>query len=157
MMLTLRRYNDSDHDAVWNLHNLALARAGAHAGNGPWDDDLHQIADVYLERGGEFVVGFDGARLVAMGALKRTTATHGEIKRMRVHPDFQRRGYGRQILEYLEARAAALGYTVLRLDTTLQQTAAQALYTTNGYSEVGRKQWREFTIIFYEKQLSSQG
>ncbi len=53
-----------------------------------------------------------------MGALRRTTNEWAEIKRMRVHPDFQRRGFGQMILEALEARAVALGYAALHLDTT---------------------------------------
>ena len=36
--------------------------------------------------------------LLAMGALKRTGERSAEVKRMRVHPDAQGRGYGRQVL-----------------------------------------------------------
>ena len=56
-MLQIRRYGPEDHDAIWNLHNVALWQVGAHAGNGPWDDDLHNIEEAYLNKGGEFLVG----------------------------------------------------------------------------------------------------
>ena len=69
--LHIRRYREADHDAVWALHNLALHQVGAHAGNGPWDDDLHHVPAEYLDSGGEFLVGVVDARIVAMGALKR--------------------------------------------------------------------------------------
>ncbi len=72
--LEVRRYRSSDHDAVWALHNEALAPTGAHVGNGVWDKDLHQIEDVYLNNGGEFLVGIYDGQLIAMGALKRTAA-----------------------------------------------------------------------------------
>ncbi len=55
-MFKIRRYKNSDHDEVWSLHNLALKKVGAHPGNGPWDDDLHHISSVYINRGGEFLV-----------------------------------------------------------------------------------------------------
>lgn len=55
--LRIRRYQDADHDAVWTLHSHALEHVGAHAGAGPWDDDLHAVRRFYLEQRGEFVVG----------------------------------------------------------------------------------------------------
>src|SRR5437868_14699416 len=103
--LIIRRYEPRDHDEAWSLHNLALERAGAHPGNGPWDDDLHHVDEVYLAAGGEFLVGELRGRIVAMGALQRTSEIRGEIKRMRVHPDCQRRGYGEAVLTELEDRA----------------------------------------------------
>ncbi len=127
ILMRIRRYRDSDHNEVWALHNLALEGTGAHAGNGPWDDDLHHIREIYLDDNGEFLVGVQGRRIVAMGALKYTSAKRAEVKRMRVHPDFQRHGFGRAILRRLESRAADLGYTALHLDTTVQQVPAQQL------------------------------
>jgi GNAT superfamily N-acetyltransferase len=126
---------------------------GAHAGNGPWDNDLHHIGDVYLNSRGEFLVGIYEGRIVAMGALKRTSNNRAEIKRMRVHPDFQRRGFGQVILQRLESRAVELGYTTLYLETTIQQTAAQQLYLKNGYTEIGQTKWDGYDVIRYEKNL----
>ena len=34
-MLTVRRYNDSDHDDVWTLHTLTSDLVGANAGASP--------------------------------------------------------------------------------------------------------------------------
>lgn len=151
--LRIRRFKDSDHDAVWALHSAALHDAGAYAGSGPWDDDLHAVRRVYLEQGGEFVVGLLGDELVAMGALRRTGARRAEIKRMRVAPHHQRRGFGRRILEHLEHRAAQLGYTQLHLDTTAEQLAAQALYRNHDYRETARERNERFELIFYAKNL----
>lgn len=151
--LLIRRYQPVDQPAVWQLHDLALHSANAHAGDGPWDQDLHQIEDVYLQNGGEFLVGFCDGRLVAMGALKRTTAELAEVKRMRVDPAVQRRGFGQAILSALELRAVQLGYKSLRLDTTVQQKAAQGLYEKNGFVEVGRAWKGSFQCIVYEKEF----
>ncbi|MDQ6774865.1 MAG: GNAT family N-acetyltransferase [Actinomycetota bacterium] len=147
---TLRR---RDADAVRELHDLALADGGAHVGSGPWDDDLRSIRRSYLQDGGEFLVGLLNGRLVAMGALRHVTAAVAEIKRMRVHPRFQRRGFGSTVLARLEDRARQLGDTKLRLDTTIMQTAAQALYAREGYSPVGRGQLAGVEVIYYEKRL----
>ena len=149
----MRRYKDADHDAVWALHSHALRHVGAHGGRGPWDDDLDAIRQVYLERRGEFLVGLLDEHLVAMGALRRTSHDRAEVKRMRVAPHVQRRGFGRRILEHLETRANQLGYTHLHLDTTTQQLAAQALHRAHGYRETGRDLRDRFELIFFEKRL----
>jgi GNAT superfamily N-acetyltransferase len=152
----IRRYRPSDHDAVWALHNLALNQVNAHGGNGPWDDDLHQVEHVYLLDGGEFLVGTAAGQVVAMGALKRIDGRCAEVKRMRVHPGWQRRGLGSAILRALEARARELGYAVLRLDTTTRQPAAQAFYARSGYARVGTDRYGEFDLILYEKTLAGR-
>lgn len=152
--LVIRQYQAADHDVVWELHNVALLDAGVHGRNGPWDEDLHQIEEAYLARRGEFLVGLLDGRIVAMGALRQIDERCGEVKRMRVFPEFQRRGFGQAILSALEARASELGYETLRLDTTPVQTAAQALYTKNGYREVSRGRAGPFEMIYFEKQLA---
>jgi GNAT superfamily N-acetyltransferase len=153
-MLVVRRYEPGDEAGVWALSDAALdAVMGTHVGSGPWDDDLHDIEQVYLDNSGEFLVGMYGGQLVAMGALKRTTPERAEIKRMRVHPAYWRRGFGQAILTALERRAAELGYTVLHLDTTIQQEAAQHLYVKNGYQEVRQGKIGRFDSIFFEKSL----
>jgi len=151
--LAIRRYRDADHDAVWDLHNTALNAVDAHGGDGPWDDDLHNVREVYLDAGGEFLVGECDARIVAMGALCPLDQVTAEITRMRVLPGLWRRGFGQAILERLEARAAELGYRVLHLETTAGQTAARALYERHGYREIMRSQWQRFEVITYEKQI----
>jgi ribosomal protein S18 acetylase RimI-like enzyme len=153
-VLAIRRYEEADHDEVWVLHNRTLAESGAHAGSGPWDDDLHEIATIYLAAGGEFLVGVLDGWLVAMGALRRTAPDRAEIKRLRVDPAFQRRGFGAAILSALERRAADLGCLTLYLDTTTIQVAAQRLYLAHGYREVGRSVVGGFDTILYEKQLA---
>ena len=152
-VLTIRRYRPPERQAVWDLHNLALNAVGAHAGNGPWDDDLHRIPEVYLEAGGEFLVGLEGGRIVAMGALLRQEGTTCAVTRMRVHPDAQRRGHGRRILRRLEARAVRLGYERLVLETTERQVAAISLYRSEGYAETGRGVVHGFHCILYAKSL----
>lgn len=155
--MRIRRYDPADYDTVWALHELALREVSADAGDGPWHDDLRDIQGVYLSGSGEFLIGeMDGA-IVAMGALRRTGADRGEIKRMRVHPDNQRKGYGTAILRALEARARELGYRTLQLDTTARQTGAQRFYEKHGFHRTGTEPWGRFQLVFYEKQIGDKG
>lgn len=153
-MLKIRRYERADSAVVWELHNAALAATGAHMGNGPWDDDLRHIEQVYLHNGGEFLVGEYEGQVVAMGALKKMSAERAEIKRMRVAPSLQGQGFGQAMLEALEQKATALGYHTLQLDTTVKQVAAQKLYSKNIYKETHRAIVAGMETIFYEKSIA---
>jgi ribosomal protein S18 acetylase RimI-like enzyme len=154
LTLKIRQYRPSDNDAVWELHRLALEPTGAMLPGGPWnDDDLNNIQKNYIDDHGDFVVGIIDNTIVCMGALKKKSETMAEIKRMRVHPDFQRKGFGQKILDILEEKAHQFGYTELCLDTTTKQIPAQGLYEKNGYHQTGRTSYAGLEIIFYEKKI----
>ncbi len=152
--LALRRYQGEDADAVRGLHDLALMAAGVHLGRGPWDEDLDAIPATYIDTGGEFLVGFVDRRLVAIGALRHVSQTDAEIKRMRVHPRFQRRGFAHAVLAQLEDYARQHHYRRLRLDITLLQIAAQRFFEQEDYREVGRGEVAGVAMIYYAKRLT---
>lgn len=156
MPFAIRRYQDRDHDAVWVLHNLALNAVNAHGGNGAWDDDLHHIPEVYLQAGGEFLVGELDGVIIAIGGLLRDDEASAKVRRMRVHPDYQRQGYGQAILDALLARARELGLGRLWLDTTRGQTPAQRFYEKNGFRQTGTGRYGPYELLYYERTLRAQ-
>jgi len=151
--LHIRRFRENDFEAVWHLHNEALLSTGAYLGNGPWDEDLRNIEKTYIETGGEFYVGIVDGEIVAMGALKKVTEKSAEIRRMRVLPAHQGRGFGREMLLKLESVASQRGFDHIHLDTSTRQTAAMALYRKHGYREIRRGKIRGLDIIYFEKYL----
>jgi ribosomal protein S18 acetylase RimI-like enzyme len=155
-MLEIRRYQDTDNPAVWELHQRALGPTGAFLRYGKWDEDLHEIHNHYLNNGGEFLIGVFDNKIVCMGACRNKSITLAEIKRMRVLPDYQRRGFGQTILTKLEEEASKMGNKELCLDTTTKQVGAQKLYKKNGYVEVRRGKLAEFELIFYHKHISTK-
>ncbi len=56
-------------------------------------------------------------RLAGMGAIRALSTDHGELKSMRVAPDFLRRGVGEGMLLHLLNIARARGYTRVSLET----------------------------------------
>lgn len=139
---------------MFALHRLALDRVGIRPGDGVYyDDDFARIEEVYLHGAGGFLVGEVDGRLVAIGAVRAVTSDIAEIVRMRVHPDLQRHGYGSALLRRLEERALELGYTVARVDTTVYQRAALALYRKQGYRETGRRVVAGIENVYAEKCL----
>ncbi|MBI4479653.1 MAG: GNAT family N-acetyltransferase [Acidobacteria bacterium] len=135
---------------------MAFEAAGTPSLAGPWNDDFASIEGVYLQNGGEYLVGLSEERIVAMGALRKVTADTAEVKRMRVHPDYWRRGYGQAIFDRLQARAIELGYKKLVLDTLEPQEAAQQLYIKNGFRKFGRKRVGPFECLLFKKNLGQQ-
>jgi ribosomal protein S18 acetylase RimI-like enzyme len=150
----MRMFVTSDGPAVWELHKAALASTDADRGDGPWDDDLRDITRSYLQADGAFLVMTDAGTLVAMGGIRQADDPgSAEIKRMRVAPGYQRRGLGRGLLQALLLEAHERGYHRVVLDTTTVQVAAQRLYESAGFAEIGRHSIDSFTVIQYEKRL----
>ncbi|WP_162924465.1 GNAT family N-acetyltransferase [Rubrobacter indicoceani] len=152
----LRRYRPEDKEAVISLHFRALEEVGAYAEElaDYLDRDLDDVEGCYLSNGGEFLVGTLDGEVVAMGALRRVSDREAELKRMRVEPGCQRRGFGRMLLARLEERAAELGISTLELDTTAGQTGARRLYEGAGYVFAGTGVIGSFECLFYRKTLA---
>jgi len=75
-------------------------------------------------------------RVAAIGAMKRLNGTHGEIKSMRTHPDYLRRGLGSALLETIIAHARTQDLRILSLETGSGPAfdPALALYRKRGFN-----------------------
>lgn len=88
-------------------------------------DDIHDVA-LILEDG----------RAVACGGFKAHAADAVEIKRVFAKPAYRGRGYGKAVMEALERRAAAKGYTRLVLETGCVLKSAMRLYESLGFRRI---------------------
>ncbi len=152
--MIIRQYQPSDKDEIFNLHVRALKNEDAYMYTGKWEKDFDDIERIYLNNRGEFLVGLLDSKIIAMGGLRKMTDEIGEIRRMRVDPTYQRKGYGQMILDVLEKRAKELGYKTLQLNTSAKQVSAQRFYEKNGYREIKREKegWIVDNII-YQKAI----
>lgn len=140
--LELRRFDPADADAVWDVHEAALrASPLAFVEEAAVDDDILEIESHYLDAGGEFLVGEldsseseeSDAEIVAIGGYLAIDDHRIEIRRMRVDPEFQRRGFAGEILAELERRAWAESYEIAELETVEPLRAARSFYEDAGY------------------------
>lgn len=129
--LSIRRYEHGDKNAVWRLHERAF-RDALEEFYPELDRDLRRIPSEYLDDG-EFLVGTFEDRIVAVGGFQPFDDDAVEIRRMRVDPDHQRRGFASAILDALEDRARRRGFKRAVLLTTELLPAAVAFYRTAGY------------------------
>ena len=152
--ITFRQFETTDLDQVRALHEEALRATDAFAERGNWDSDLDDIHAHYINKDGDFLVGFADCQLVAMGAFRKIREGTAEIKRMRVKPSFQGQGIGGRLLVTIEDAIRGAGYEKIELDTTIKQVVACALYEKRGYKEVRREtEGYPIEVIFYQKEL----
>lgn len=78
---------------------------------------------------------WDNDRVCGVGALRRLDAATGEVKSMRTHPDYLRRGVGRLLLAQIIATARARGMRRLCLETGQGPAfvPALAMYQQHGF------------------------
>ena len=70
-----------------------------------------------------------------------------------VHPDQQKKEYGRTLLAFAEQDARDHGYRGIRLFTNAIKVENIALYLRLGYIETGREEYRGTTLVHMAKTL----
>jgi putative acetyltransferase len=86
-----------------------------------------------------FWTGWDGETLVAVGAPKTISPSHGEVKSMHTAGAARRRGFGSRMLQHIIANARSRGISRLSLETGSSDyfKPARALYHAHGFRPCG--------------------
>lgn len=84
-----------------------------------------------------FWSAWEGSLVVGVGALRRLSADHGEIKSMHIAEAARGRGVGSAMLQHIMAAARGRGMTRLSLETGSWPyfAPARALYARHGFVE----------------------
>lgn len=154
--LQIRAYRPNDHDYVIALNRYGLAAAGVPVDADVYAGDLDDIESTYQTGRAVMLVGEASGAVTAMGALREVDSDTCEILRMRVHPRYQGRGYGRAILHALENHARALGYQRAVLLTGPNQHPAIDLYESAGYAPIATEEHGTLAGIRMGRQLTSR-
>ncbi len=158
-MLKIRRYQPEDNKVCRALNEAGIAQIEASEelrGLPGIDADFDDIEGVYLKNG-DFIVGLENGDVVAMGAFKKRTENCAEFKRLRIHPERQRKGYGETIMRRLMELAAEMGYTEGFLDTLTTNYRAQRLFEKLGFKKSGHGKRGPFDLLFYTRKLNKGG
>ena len=125
-----------DDERVVALLHTHLTRARAETARG----SAHGL-DLSGLRAAEvtFWSAWEGDAVVGVGALKRLSADHGEIKSMHTAEAARGRGVGSALLGHIVAAARARGMSRLNLETGSWPyfAPARALYARHGFVECG--------------------
>lgn len=102
-----------------------------------FEPELSGLPGVYAPPRGSLIVAYmDG---VAAGCVGMRPLGEGvcEMKRMFVTAEARGKGIGRLLVTRLIGDAVAAGYRVMRLDTSMHQHEAMALYEQAGFRPIG--------------------
>lgn len=94
-------------------------------------DEQESMIDRYLERGDLFVMN-DGQRTIAVAVVTDEGDGTCELKNLAVAPDRQRKGYGRQMVEFLCRHYADVCHTMLVGTGDSRRTVS--FYKNNGFT-----------------------
>lgn len=134
-MITIAREHPVQ-DALSLLHQRHTA--DMHSETPP--ESIHMLpADALAAPGIAFFVMRRDGEAIGMGAFKRISADHAEIKSMHILAEHRGAGLSRRMLDHLTAEAQADGYRRLSLETGVQPgfAPARALYAKAGFVECG--------------------
>jgi ribosomal protein S18 acetylase RimI-like enzyme len=151
-LLNIRRYESKDNQSAKDLNYAGLKQMDPDTcweGNEVADADYNDIENIYINHRGDFLIGTVADEVVVTGAVKYLTGTSAEIKRIRVRPDCQRKGYGEAMLKRLIERARELGYKKLRIDTMTTNTRAQQLFKKTGFTFSHQGKIGDYPVNFY--------
>lgn len=74
-----------------------------------------------------------------------------------VHPDYQKQGHGKRLLEWAEWEARSNGCARIRLYTNALMVDNIALYLRLGYEETGREAYLGSTLVHMAKAIVLEG
>jgi ribosomal protein S18 acetylase RimI-like enzyme len=145
----IRRAEPSDAEAIAALTDAAYAKYLPRMGRKPqpMTVDYHQIVaahPVWVLCIGQALAGV----LVLMPEPDTML-----IYSVAIHPSYQQRGFGRQLLAWAEQEARQAGYARMRLFTNALMEENIALYQHLGYRETHREPFHGLFLVHLAKQL----
>jgi len=154
--MQLVRYRPEYLEPMLKLHRSA--KVGLNIGISEYDEeaDLRAIEQVYLQSGGEFLIGLLDGEAIAMGGFQRLSENSAELRRMRIRKDIQGQGYGSRLLRELERVAFQSGIRTLSFQTARARPLTLEFYRRHGYRETGQGFYGEVETVHFSKELNEQ-
>ena len=102
-----------------------------------FDEELAGLPGKYARPEGRLLVASIDGTAAGCVALRSLGDGSSEMKRMFVDPEFRGRGVGKALAVRLIDEARSAGYRTMRLDTSVRQLEAIALYERLGFTSIG--------------------
>ena len=125
--LEIRPFDPIDEERVvrlWKACGLVV----------PWNDPHRDIGRKLHVQAGLFLVGLIDGEIVAT-AMAGYDGHRGWINYLAVHPDHQREGLGKQMMEAAEKRLGTLGCPKINVQVRRGNTNVIGFYRAIGYTE----------------------
>ncbi|MCX6013280.1 MAG: GNAT family N-acetyltransferase [Chloroflexi bacterium] len=118
--------------------------------------DLRVIEQVYLQKGGEFLIKLLDGEVIAMGGFQRLSDNSAELRWMRICKNLQDQGYGSQLLQEFERMAFQSGIYKFFFGTAKTRTLTLEFYHKHGYQETGSGFYGEVETVHFSKVLDEK-
>jgi len=123
----IRRFGMDDLDRVYEIEQLAYPF--------PWSRGIF----VDCLRVGYACFGLQIGRELAGYSIASFAAGEAHLLNICIHPDWQRRGYGSLLLEYMINHVARLDSEAIFLEVRASNPRAVTLYKNRGFKVIGRR------------------
>ena len=122
-----------------------------------FEKELASLPGKYSKPEGRLLLAFYNDQPAGCVALKKIDDHSCEMKRMFVYPEFHGKGIGYALAKAIIDEAKKIGYSTIKLDTSIRQIEAQKLYQGFGFKNIEayyelpdkQKNW----LVFMELKL----
>ena len=149
MKAFIRRANLNDLDSIENCINRAFKQYIPLLGKKP--SSMNTDFNPIIQNGWVFVTEFE-SKIVALMVLRKEI-DHIELRSVAVDPHFQNRGFGKQILDFVEKKTLDAGFSEIRLYTSARLPRLIEYWNNLGFEETGRRTEGGYYRVFMSKML----
>ena len=128
--LLIRPFQEGDEEALVSLWNMCKLTV-------PWNNPYKDIARKLKVQAEYFLVGYLEDKLIA-SVMAGYDGHRGYINYFAVHPNFQARGYGKQLMDNIENGLRELGCPKINLQIREGDDKFSQYYQTLGFVEEKR-------------------
>jgi GNAT superfamily N-acetyltransferase len=165
MKLSFAVATESDAPEIAALRNAVSEHLTHLYPNGPRSSGVTEKGVLYDMRTSRVVIARNRTMIIATLRLATKkpwaidTAYFTSVKKplylttMAVHPEMQRKGVGRQLLDKAKSMAKDWPGDAIRLDAYDTESGAGGFYAKCGFHEVGRATYRKAPLVYFELLL----
>lgn len=149
---TIRSFRSNDHEAVKQLYFDGLLGGKLAENDTGFDIDDVQLA--YMSNpGSHFWVAEADELVVGMIGLQQLDSGVGEIRRLRVRPDYRRRGIGSALLQQALEFCRDHGLLKITLDTYMEREPALKLFEKFNFRHDKTRETAGKQLLFFYLDL----
>jgi ribosomal protein S18 acetylase RimI-like enzyme len=152
----IRLAEDADHAAIRRLFNEGLLEGQLR--DNDTGADIENLREGYFSDDGAsaFWVARRRRKLIGMIGVQKTADNTAELRRLRVHPDYRRRGVGSLLMARALDFCRRHGYLKVILDVRIDRPPAIAMLKKFGFAhtrtrEIGSRKTLDFYLDIYSE------